>query len=100
MYDFITTHAKQGLKIEEDKEITLNDSAALLLGLKEKHFEDSEYISLIDAKDVVGYKEVYRKIYDRELFEATIYYHINGRYIKEDVMVNDSSVLEIYSLRE
>ncbi len=98
MYDFITTHAKQGLKIEEDKEISLNDSAALLLGLKEKHFEDSEYISLIDAKDVVGYKEVYRKIYDRELFEATIYYHINGRYIKEDVMVNDSSVLEIYSL--
>ena len=25
MYDFITTHAKQGLKIEEDKEISLND---------------------------------------------------------------------------
>lgn len=98
MYDFITSHSKQGLKVEEDKEITLNDGAALLLGLNQRKLEDSEYIALIDAKDVVGYKEAYRKIYERLTNEATIYYHINGRYIKEDIMANDSSVLEIYSI--
>ena len=98
MYEFITKHAHSGIKVEVDREIKLNESARLLLGINQSNIDFSEYLSKIDSKDVALYKEIYRRIYERETNEGTLYYHINGRYVKEDIMVNTSSVLEIYSI--
>ncbi len=98
MYDFIFTHSKSGLKIERDKEIELNETAKSILGLKNKSYEDSEYMALIRGSDLALYKGTYRRIYEREIKEATIYYHIGSKYFKEDIMVLDDAVLEIYSI--
>lgn len=98
MFDFIERHSKNGLKVEEDKNLRINDVAAQMLGLDEHNFEDSEYLSLIDSRDAQGYREAFKAIYERQTNEATIYYHINGRYIREDIMANDTSVLSIYSI--
>ncbi len=98
MHDFIFAHSKSGLKIERDKEIELNETAKSILDVRNKFYEDSEYMALIDASDLPLYKGTYRRIYEREIKEATIYYHIKGKYLKEDIMVLDDAVLEIYSI--
>ncbi len=98
MYDYIFKNARFGLKIERDKEIQLNDVLKDLVCVKNNRLVDEEYLSLINPTDRGLYKEVYRKIYERELKNTTIYYHINDKYLKEEIIVLNEAVLEIYSI--
>ncbi len=98
MYDYIFNNAKFGLKIESDKEIKLNDVLKDIVDCKTNKLTDEEYISLINPADRGLYKEVYRKIYEREIKNTTIFYHIKDKYLKEEIIVLDSAVLEIYGI--
>lgn len=87
-----------GVKIEIDHLIELNQGAMDLFGIKHKKIEASEYVNLIDARDAKNYKEVYSAIYNRECNEAELFYHINNKYIKEEITVDRSDITRIYSV--
>ena len=98
MYEFIFKNSSFGLKNEIDKEIKLNEVLQEIIGCKKNKILDEEYLTMIMPQDRGRYKELYRKIYEREVSKASIFYHINNKYVKEDVMVLNGAVLEIYSI--
>ncbi len=98
MLEFINKHSTEGVKSEIDMNITLNETAMAVLDVKYSTIETPEFIALIDSKDAKNYKDLIDSIYNGDTNEATIYYSINGKYIKEEFMVDRASELKIYSI--
>lgn len=96
--NFIYDNQSNGIKLESDHYIELNERAKLMLNLKNNKIDSKEYLSMIDARDASNYKMFFDDIYNHKSNEGTIYYHINGKYIKEEVFTERLSVLKIYSV--
>ncbi len=99
MREFILTATSNGIKYEKDHEIKLNKQAIDILGFDED-IDSNFYISRIDSSDVAIYKKTMEKIYNNELDNVIMKYHISNKYIKESIYVNRNSYTHIYSIIE
>lgn len=96
--NYLYENQSNGIKIEIDNQIDLNDKAIEITGAKHKKILSKDYLSLIDSKDAKIYRDTYREIYNRRCDEASIYYHINDKYIFEEIHVERSPITKIYSV--
>lgn len=100
MKNFIYDNSPNGVKNEFENIIEFNEKAKEILGINYNSMDSYDYINLISYEDVKKYKDTFFRIYNREIDEEIIYYHINNKYIKETIMVDRTVVTRIYSIVE